>query len=361
MGKIITKNGLFSFEEIKNSILSLTTDYESDSVRFCHDWLNGKESFTLFTSGSTGIPKSITLSRKQMEASALCTTAALDLKTSDTALVCLNTKYIAGIMMLVRAMVVNMDIILLAPGSAPLREIPENVRPDFIALVPLQLETILEENNAKELAVLNSMKAIIIGGAAISSRLEAKLQQLSSAVFSTYGMTETVSHVALRRLNGKEKQDYYQALPGISLDTDDRGCLKIKADVTDQQWLQTNDLVELFDKTKFRWLGRTDTIINSGGVKIQPEKIEKLIEDVLSNNKIEHYFITGLPHPTLGEAVTLFIEQLETPDISMPEKIRPLLDKYEQPKAIIPMIYFPRTLTGKIDRKKIIELHKNYF
>ena len=360
MGKIITKNGLFSFEEIKNNRSIVNSDYEQDTLNFCHEWLNGKETFILQTSGSTGIPKSIKLSRKQMEASALGTASFLGLKSEDTALVCLNTRYIAGIMMLVRGMVVDMDLIIVPPGSSPLQKIPETSKIDFVALVPLQLQSILEDHNQKELNILNTMKAILVGGAPVTSTLEAKIQQISSPTYSTYGMTETVSHVALRRLNGKEKQDYFHTLPDVLLDTDARGCLSIKAAMTNQEWLQTNDVVELFDEHKFRWLGRADTIINTGGVKVQPEKIEIALEQILSKNNIQHYFVAGLPHPVLGEAVTLFIEKTEESDLSI-EMLRSCLDKFEAPKAIIHVSSFPRSVTGKIERKKIVDSYKNYY
>lgn len=360
MGKIITKNGLFSFEEIKNNTPLLNHDYEQDTLKFCQDWLNGKEKFILHTSGSTGTPKSIGLSRRQMEASALTTVSALGLKSGDTALVCLNTRYIAGIMMLVRALVVDMDLLLVPPGSSPLQEIAENTKIDFVALVPIQLQSILEVNNSKDLKILNLMKAIIIGGAPVTSALETKIQQITAPVFSTYGMTETVSHIALRKLNGKKNQDYFQALTNVLLGTDERGCLKIKAEMTNNEWLQTNDLVTLLENDKFRWLGRADTIINTGGVKVQPEKIERALETILTKNGIKDYFIAGLPHSQLGEAVTLFVEKNEESSLSL-EKLRSLLDKFETPKAIIHVRSFPRSLTGKIDKKKIVDSYKDYY
>jgi O-succinylbenzoic acid--CoA ligase len=360
LGKIITKNGFFSFAEIKNRPPALANDYERDAVNFCHDWLNKKKCFTLFTSGSTGIPKPIELLREQMEVSASSTVSALGLKSGDTSLVCLNTQYIAGIMMLVRGMVLDMNMIITPITSSPLSGLDENTKIDFTALVPLQLQTILEEGESKSLKILNLMKAIIVGGASLSSALEDKIQKLSSPVYSTYGMTETVSHIALRRLNGKDRQDYFKTLPGISIDIDDRGCLKIFGKVTKDTWLNTNDLVKLLDKDKFVWLGRIDNTINTGGIKIQPEKVEKALEKILSQDG-RRYFIAALPHPKLGEAVTLFLEGKEMIDSLLHEKIRSCLDKFEMPKAVLYIDAFPMSATGKIEKKKLQDSFKDYF
>ncbi len=361
MGKIIIKNGLFSFEEIKNYIPTLLNDYEQDTLKFCHEWLNGKEQFLLYTSGSTGAPKPLYLSRKQLTASALSTAKALHLQKGDNALVCLNTKYIAGIMMLVRAMVVDMNIVLVPPNTSPLKEIPATLTIDFAAFVPLQLQKTLENSTPFEHSILNGMKAIIIGGAPITVELEEKIQIITAPLYATFGMTETVSHIALKRLNGREKQAYYQVLPSVSIATDNRGCLKVKAEVTDHQWIQTNDLVTLLSADTFCWLGRADNTINTGGIKLQPEKIESAIEALLLTNGIKYYFIAALPHPVLGEAVTLFIEKENDRDLLLLEKISPYLTKFEIPKALIYVDFFPKSDTGKIDKKSLINQYKNHF
>ena len=264
-------------------------------------------------------------------------------------------------MMLVRGMVADMDLLLVEPDSSPLQKIEAGTKIDFTALVPLQLQTILQANDPKDLLLLNGMKAIIVGGAQVNEQLEKQIQALSSPVFITYGMTETVSHIALRRLNGLAKQDYYKTLPGVSIDTDERGALKILSPVTHHQWLQTNDLVEVMSATEFRWLGRTDYAINSGGVKIQPEKVERTLEQFLAQQEIQHFFIIGLPHAQLGEAVTLFIESDKKNELLL-EQIRPMLDRYELPKAVIAVKRFSRTATGKIERRKIAsQFHEFYF
>ncbi len=361
LGKIIIKNGFFSFEEIKTTIPLGLDDYEQHTLQFCQDWLLGKEQFLLHTSGSTGDPKPILLTRVQMEASAKATIKTLGLKAGDIGLVCLNTSYIAGIMMLVRGMVAEMDLLIVAPVASPLKELKQDLKIDFTALVPLQIQTTLEENNPGELLLLQSMKAILIGGAAVSIILEEKLQSIKTPIYNSYGMTETVSHIALKRLNGLEKQDYYQLLDGNLIDTDDRGCLRILSQVTNNQWIQTNDRVELIDENKFRWLGRVDSIINSGGIKIQPELIESTIEKILFENNIRFFFIAPLPHPLLGEAVTLFIEGKEVLNINLTDQLKSVLPRFELPKTIIYVDSFPRITTGKIDKMKIKTNYKNYF
>ncbi len=361
MGRIIFNGHSLSFEEIKAGHLPETEITFLSALRFCQDWLMGKDSFLLHTSGSTGNPKPITVSRQQMEASAKGTAQALNLCAGDTALVCLNTSYIAGLMMLVRGMVIGMDLILVPPVSSPLREIKRQDSLDFAAFVPLQLQTILREQNPDDLSLLNQMKAIIVGGAAPNDELEEMTGGLSAPVFITYGMTETVSHIALRRLNGKEKEEDYKTLPHVSIDLDERGCLKILAPVTQNQWIQTNDVVVLTGKNSFRWLGRADYTINSGGVKIQPEKVEALLGKLLSENGFSCFFIAGLPHPQLGEAVTLFVESNAEPNEALQEKIRSQVDRFQLPKAILCIPSFPKTATGKIERSRITHDFQEYF
>ena len=360
MGKIIIKNGFFKFEEIKKNIPLGLSDYEHTTLQFCQDWLSGKEQFVLKTSGSTGEPKPIVLNRAQMEASALATAQKLGLKAGDTALVCLNTSFIAGVMMLVRGMVIDIDLIIVQPLASPMKELKENKKIDFTALVPLQLLTILEENDSNVIQLLQSMKAILVGGASISSILEEKIQALNVPVYSSYGMTETVSHIALRRLNGTEKQSYYELLSGNKIEVDERGCLRILSAVTNNEWIQTNDLVEIINATNFLWLGRADSIINSGGIKIQSELIENTIEKILFENNLTNFFIASLPHPSLGEAITLFIETKESSTSNLADKLKVVLKRFEIPKAIIYVESFPLTTTNKIDKVKIKANFKNY-
>ncbi len=331
--------------------------YERQALLFCHDWLNGKESFVLHTSGSTGIPKPIVLTRQQMAASARMTGKALHLQAGDRALVNLNVQYIAGIMMLVRGMELTLELTVTEPSAEPLSTFPAETRFDFLSFVPLQLERILTAEPGK-LDILQHAKAIIIGGAPLIGTLEDALQIIEAPVFQTYGMTETVSHIALRRLTGTKRTDYYAILEGVQIETDSRSCLVIRAPALNDQVVVTNDVVEMLTATTFRWLGRADNIINSGGIKVQAEKVEKVVEAALQELEVTNrFFVAGLPHPSLGEAVTLFVEgtslKREIEDRLRVELNRQL-SRYEIPKTIHYLVIFPQTPTGKIDRRAVV-------
>ena len=192
------------------------TPYEADALAFCRAWLSGQTEFTLHTSGSTGTPKPIRLTRAQMRASAHLTGQTLGLRAGDVALVCLNIRYVAGVMMLVRGLELGLPMTIIEPAGNPLAGFdPANVRFDFTALVPLQLQHILDDTPEK-LAILNRMKAILVGGAVVSPALEQALQVITAPIFSTYGMTETVSHIALRRLNGPERATCLRHSPALT-------------------------------------------------------------------------------------------------------------------------------------------------
>ncbi|MES2733645.1 MAG: AMP-binding protein, partial [Bacteroidota bacterium] len=289
-------------------ITSDLTDYEQHTLNFCHEWAAGKQAFTLHTSGSTGTPKPIVLTRQQMQASARMTGKALQLQPGDSALVCLNTRYIAGTMMLVRGMELGLTMTVVEPSGNPFLHLATDTPFDFTALVPMQIQHMLTQTPA-QLPILQRMKAILVGGAPVSYALEEQMQVIQAPLYSTYGMTETVSHVALRRLNGRQRSDSYTALEGVRLGLDLRGCLWITAPSTDQQLVQTNDLAELLGNNTFRWLGRTDNIINSGGIKIQLEKIEQALDKVLAQQALSCRFVAfGLPHLSWGDMLCVAFE-----------------------------------------------------
>ncbi|MBO0939157.1 AMP-binding protein [Fibrella sp. HMF5335] len=330
---------------------------------FLTAWRAGNTQFTLQTSGSTGAPKPITLTRAQMEASARLTGQTFGLHPGDRALVCLNTSYIAGVMMLVRGEVLGLELTIVPPAGNPLVGFdPATTQFDFAAFVPLQLQTILADagpdNVPVSLPLLNRMKAILIGGAATSAALENALQVIESPVYATYGMTETVSHIAIRRLNGPQKSDLFTVLPGVRVGTDERGCLHITAAATNHERIQTNDDVELIDTedtVRFRLLGRADSIINTGGVKVQPEAVEAIIQQqLLQWHLAPRLFITGLPDERLGQRVVLFLENqpLATDEwIAIQTAVRDAVGPYAVPKAWFTVDRFSETATGKVDRK----------
>lgn len=335
--------------------VNTTSEHEASTFTFIRAWLKGEDSFTLQTSGSTGPPKNITFTRNQMQASAARTVKALGLEQGITSLVCLNTKYIAGKMMLVRALEHGLKIIAVDPASDPYQQISASQPIDFMAVAPLQLQTLLD--NPKYFSRLNSMKAILVGGAPVNLSLKTAISNLTCPVYETYGMTETLSNIALKHLNGAMASDYFTPLPGITLSRDNRDCLIIH-DSIQHEPLITNDVVELHENG-FRWLGRADNVINSGGLKIYPEKVESALENVFQSLEIPRkYFIGSLPDERLGEAVTLFIEgsDISKSDILRLQKgIDQLPEKMERPRKAATIAAFQYTPTGKIIRKRIPE------
>ena len=339
---------------------------------FLDQWRAGQATFTLHTSGSTGVPKPIELTRTQLEASARLTGQTFGLLPGDRALVCLNTAYIAGVMMLVRGAVLGLDLTIVEPSANPLTPFdPATTRFDFAAFVPLQLQTILAtvgtSGHPSALPILNGMKAILVGGAATSPALEAGLQLIDAPVYATYGMTETVSHIAIRRLNGPARSDLFTVLPGVTVGTDERGCLHITAAATNNLLVQTNDVVELLApeqadaQVRFRLLGRADSIINTGGVKVQPEPIEAVIGRQLAEWDLSpRLFVAGLPDERLGQRVVLFCENLTLTTgqwQAVQQAVRDAIGPYAVPRAWYTTGTFAETPTGKLDRKAVIQAY----
>ena len=331
-----------------------TSEYEQKIIYFCQKWLSGQQEFTLKTSGSTGEPKPIILTRKQMISSAKLTGKTFGLEVGDNALVCLNVDYIAGIMMLVRGMELELKLSVVEPSGNPLLHL-DNYSFDFFAFVPLQLENVLE--NQENIKILNKAKAIIVGGAAVNDVLGHKILKLYVPVYSTYGMTETVSHIAVKRLNGENKSDNFSILEGVKIGIDERNCLNIIAEASNNDLIQTNDIVEIINEKEFKLIGRFDNIINSGGVKIQLEKVEKLIENEIEILNPKRYFAYGILDEKLGQKLVLFVEG-EIPNEQLKNtfltNIKPFLSKYEMPKEIYFIKKFMELPTGKIDKKAVI-------
>jgi o-succinylbenzoate---CoA ligase len=352
----IIANGItYNLSEIQQG--QFKSNPENSALRFCNSWLNGENEFTLQTSGSTGKPKSIHVTRHQLKASAELTNSFLNLQRGYTSLICLDTRYIAGIMMLVRSMEAGLNMYIVEPTANPFEKIPSHVTIDFMALVPYQLETILGSPHKIE---LDKITIALVGGAPLSKEIREDLKSLSCTFYATYGMTETLSHIALQKLNGENTKDFFQTLNNISIEVDQRGCLLINAPHLGSDSIVTNDLVELISKNQFRWLGRFDNVINSGGVKVIPEKIESAITPLMTElNLINRFFISGLPDRTLGEAVILFIEgeMLETRlEQTLMQRLKETVGKYEVPKSIRYVSKFIQTDTGKVNKPKTLEL-----
>jgi O-succinylbenzoic acid--CoA ligase len=353
--EISVNNRTVVVEDILSKAAYPKNKFEEALFLFVRDWISGVPIVRQFTSGSTGAPKEIELSRHHLQQSAVRTITALGLQTGDAALLCLDPQYIAGKMMLVRALEGGMKIIGVDPVSNPFKKVEPTTPISFAALIPMQLQEIVKD--AESVKQLNQLKAVIVGGGAVSDSLLQSIKKLTCPVFATYGMTETVSHIALQRLNGPEASDYFTTLPGIQITLDTRGCLTIQMPEFPEP-IVTNDLVELLSPTAFRWLGRMDHVINSGGFKISPERIEQRIETTSNTLHINRpFFICGVPDERLGQKVILAIEGFP---VYKEKKILPALTAhlhpYEVPKKIMWVREFIRTETGKINRLKTTEL-----
>lgn len=360
--KYLTLNGKkFYYDEIatysfRNSIP--LNGYESKTLEFCRKWLTGVQEFPIQTSGSTGVPKTISLTRKQLEQSAKRTINLLRLQPGDCTLVCLNTEYIAGMMMLVRGFEADLQLVIVEPVSKPLALVTSEQRIDFASFVPLQLQTILREMPERQ-EQLNNMKGILIGGAPVSPTQQRELQSIKSPIYHTYGMTETASHIALRKINGPDAAEYYNVLDGIQVGLDKRGCLTIKGDVTNNEQLVTNDIVELLTPTRFRWLGRADNTINTGGVKVQVETVELSIAEAFADvADSPRFFIAAQPDETLGDRIVLVLEGpalAPEAEEELMERLRQRLDKFQMPRELYYSSAFSETSSGKLSRQRTLQ------
>lgn len=314
--------------------------------------MEGQKTFSFKTSGSTGDPKSISVKRSQLQASARMTSNALNLPIGSKALVCLSVEYIAGIMMMVRGMEIGWELTVIEPSGNPLFEIDSSENFDFIAMVPMQLANCLLDETTRE--VLNSVGKILVGGAPVSAILLKEIRNLAVPVYQSYGMTETVSHVAIRRLNGTSPQEEYTVLDGLEFGADERGCLYLKGAVTDNKLVQTNDLVKITSGRTFAWLGRIDSIINSGGVKIQLDKVDRVLEEILVEfNMSVDFFHWYENDERLGQKLVLFVKS-EPSEFSLEEVVKRLKERvitFEVPKAIYFVDSFERTPTDKLDKR----------
>ena len=325
--------------------------YEAKVLDLVRQWLTGTQEFTLTTSGSTGTPQAITLRRRQLEASARRTGDFFDLGPGDRALVCLNCEYIGGLMMLVRGLERRLHLTIVEPQANPFELVPPGAAFDFAAFVPLQLKAVLAAGLAPR---LNAMKAVLVGGAPADATLQHELQALRAPVYLTYGMTETCSHVALRRLNGPAAGPGFRVLAGIAAGQDERGCLTLRGDVTDDQLVVTNDQVNLLDAHTFEWLGRADFVINSGAVKVPAEKVELVLDVALAEiGAPRRCFVAGQPDERLGQVVTAFIEGAplaEEAEKQLRQLLAERLGRYEQPRQLRYVPEFKATAAGKLDR-----------
>ena len=322
-------------------------EFAQEAFIFCKDWLDGKDSFVQMTSGSTGTPKLQEITRQQLVASASATGAFFGVDSEFKLLCCLNPAYIAGKMMLVRALVWDCPITLVEPSANPLLGLEEQF--SFVALVPLQVEASLAEEKSRKL--LQSIPQVLIGGAALPHKIQQELVQQGIRAWQSFGMTETVSHIALAPIGTGEL--IFQTLPGVEIGVSENQCLWIQSTMSGSAKIQTNDSIELRSKNSFVWLGRADFVVNSGGIKLFPEQLEKKISALMSNSYPGvPYFFYGEADERLGQRLVLYVEGEQsalTLEV-LEEELKKFLDKFEIPKQIYLLPRFKYTPSGKINR-----------
>ena len=314
---------------------------------FVSDWQSDSPTLLVHTSGSTGKPKPMLVEKRRMEASARITCGFLGLRAGDTALLCMPLDFIAGKMVVVRSLVWGLRLVAVEPSGHPLKGLTES--PTFAAMVPMQVYNSLKVEEERRL--LRDIKHLIIGGGAINRDMAEALRGFPNAVWSPYGMTETLSHIALRRLSGAEASEWYEPFDGVGVTTSADGCLVIDAPAVCAQPLVTNDIAEIApDGRRFRIRGRRDNVVCSGGLKLQIEEMEARLQPHLN----VPYMISKRPDDKFGEAVVLLAV---TDDMeSVCEVCRKHMPRYEQPRYFLAVSELPMTPTGKPARAEAMKL-----
>ena len=323
---------------------------------FLNEWRNDSPTVLVHTSGSTGKPKPMWAEKEKMLNSARVTCDFLGLKPGDTALLCMPLDYIAGKMVVVRVIERHLRLVSVKPCGHPLASVEPTT---FAAMVPMQVYNSMKV--AEERAKLMRIKHLIIGGGAIDAELASELRDFPNYVWSTYGMTETLSHIALRRLNGKEASDWYTPFDGVEIGRDEDDCLVIDAPLVHDGVLKTNDRVELrmdslTGKRQFRILGRKDNVIDSGGIKIQIEDVENRLRPCLR----VPFMITKMPDRKFGEAVVLLYEDKDgtVSTDGLLALCSKALPAYWVPKRFVKVACLPMTETGKPARAEAESMAK---
>ena len=323
---------------LSQQMISEGEDYTVSLGVFITKWVDSSTEIELHTSGSTGIPKMVLMSKQAMINSAIETGTYFKLKPGNSALSCLPFEYIAAKMMFIRAYVLGLELDCINPTSKPLETNSKSY--DFCAMVPLQLQNSIEH--------LNIIKTLIVGGAPLSNSLKLKLKNVQTAIYETFGMTETVSHIAVKNI--RKSASLFEVLPSVTIGVDARDCLTIHAPHLVLTPIQTNDVVKLISSTTFEWLGRYDTIINSGGIKVAPEQLEQQLDGFIK----ERFFICSQKDNSFGEIVVIVIER-STPFETLNFDI---LEPIKRPKRIYYIDKFKETVSGKIKRQETFSVIK---
>ena len=331
-GELVTPDTLAAWRVGKSGILS-------DLADFLAEWYASEPTMQLHTSGSTGTPTTLQADKKAMLASAELSCRVFGLKAGQQALLCLPLQYVAGKMMVVRALAAGLHLLVREPSSTPMERVFTPV--DFAAMVPMQAaRTLASPEGAK---ALERIGTLLLGGGFIDHGLEQSLQGLSCRIYASYGMTETLSHIALRRVNGPEASDAYTPLPGVRLSRDEEGALQLTVPHLGISHLQTNDMAELLPDGRFIILGRRDAVINSGGIKIQAEELENKLQALISGISV---LALPAPHPELGECVALLWEGAAEAEEELRHACEQELPRHHRPHHIL-RITLPRTDSGK--------------
>ncbi len=404
------KDKSFSASDIKDSFASYvqehygTESFEYSLAMFLKEWFNDSPLIQVKTSGSTGKPKVMMVEKTKMINSACMTLSFLGLKHPDSALLCMPLEYIAGKMLVVRALVGSLKLILVPPCSNPIAAISDSEVLNFAAMIPMQVSSALKDSSHEQR--LKAIEHLIIGGGAVDDALASKLKSFPHNVYSTYGMTETLSHIALRRLSGPQASSFYSVFTGVKVYPSAEQTLTIEAPLVNNETLITNDIVEFNDQGQFRVSGRKDNVINSGGVKLQIEELEQWLKDrhetLITNDIVEFndqgqfrvsgrkdnvinsggvklqieeleqwlkdrqsdlddsysrlkncsLLISSRPDPKFGSIVVMLYATLDNQELS-PNELEVLFDKmpkYWHPKAIVKVEAIPLTGTNKPDR-----------
>jgi O-succinylbenzoic acid--CoA ligase len=357
-----------------------TTGWKKEWLDFLSEWYAPEEFIIVNTSGSTGKPKTIKLSKAFVAASAQRTLLYFRLKKDNKVLHCLPSRYIAGKLMIVRSLLGQLDLHIADPSTD--FSFLKHTDFHFAAMVSNQVIKILDSENG--ISKLQHIEKLLIGGSRMPLKLQERLQKATTEVYSSYAMTETATHVAIRKINGRGADEFYRCMEGISVSLSPEGCLRLHVPGLDetngsnpkqdtrikdqdtstknhilnpkskddqrpnQSYLQTTDLAEIKDEKTFRILGRADHVIISGGIKFSPERIEQKLEAFIS----QPFMISSLPDDRLGEQIILLIEGNEEPEIlpHLKEICRQHLDQYECPRQVRFIPRLPRTPNGKLIR-----------
>lgn len=322
-----------------------------DLFLFLRCWFSDEETMLLHTSGSTGTPKAIRVKKTHMVNSAVMTCRFLGLREGDRALLCMNLRYIGAMMMVVRSLVAGLQLCVRRASGHPLCDVA--LPQELIAMVPLQLYNTLQD--PRERARLAQARHVIIGGGAVDAELQAAVQSLDTRIYSSYAMTETVSHIALRALNGPTASDRYYPFDGVHISLSAEGTLVIDAPELCQGQLVTHDMAQIFDDGGFIITGRRDNIINSGGVKLQIEQLESELRPLVEGD----FAVSHTPDAKLGQAVTLLLTR-KTDTVRLLKKLDGTVPPYHFPRHIRFVEAIPRTGNGKIDRAACARICKEH-